>query len=52
LREIDKMVRDLVCGMDVDETSSTLKVEYRGQTYFFCAQSCKERFEGSPEEFI
>jgi Cu+-exporting ATPase len=46
------MVRDPVCGMDVDETTSTLKVEYGGQTYFFCAESCKESFERSPEDFV
>jgi Cu+-exporting ATPase len=52
LREIDKMVKDPVCGMDVDETFATIKAEYKGKTYFFCAQSCKEKFEHSPEEFL
>jgi Cu+-exporting ATPase len=46
------MVRDPVCGMDVDEMSSTIKAEHGGRTYFFCAQGCKERFERSPEKFV
>jgi Cu+-exporting ATPase len=43
---------DPVCGMQVDETSSVLKNMYQDQTYFFCAQGCREKFEKSPEAYI
>jgi len=46
------MKRDLVCGMDIDEKSAAAKMEYKGKNYFFCAQSCKERFERSPETYV
>jgi len=46
------MQKDLVCGMDVDEASAAATSEYNGQTYYFCAQSCKERFDQSPERYI
>jgi Cu+-exporting ATPase len=46
------MERDPVCGMDVDEASAAATSEYKGKTYYFCATTCKERFEQSPEKYI
>ena len=46
------MQRDPVCGMDVDEESAAAKVEYKGKTYYFCAMSCKEKFEATPEQYL
>ncbi len=46
------MEKDLVCGMDVDEETAAAKTEYHGKTYFFCAQSCKEKFEKAPEKYV
>jgi Cu+-exporting ATPase len=43
---------DPVCGMQVDETSVVIKNIYKDQTYFFCAQGCKEKFEKSPEIYV
>jgi Cu+-exporting ATPase len=43
---------DPVCGMDVDEASAAATSEYKGKTYYFCATSCKERFDQSPEKYI
>jgi len=45
------MVKDPVCGMNVDEKTGTLKSEYMGKTYYFCSQSCKEVFEKNPKRF-
>lgn len=45
------MVKDPVCGMNVDEKTATLKSEYRGKTYYFCNQSCKTVFEKNPQKF-
>jgi Cu+-exporting ATPase len=46
------MQKDPVCGMDVEEASAAATSEYKGKTYYFCAQSCKERFEQSPEQYL
>jgi len=46
------MQKDLVCGMAVDEASAAATSEYKGTTYYFCAQSCKEKFDQSPERYI
>ena len=43
--------KDPVCGMDVD-TSTDLKVEYEGQTYYFCSRGCKLEFEEDPEKYL
>ncbi|MFN2589501.1 MAG: heavy metal translocating P-type ATPase, partial [Actinomycetota bacterium] len=45
-------VRDPVCGMDVDPASAAGSEEYQGQSYYFCSQSCLERFGADPEAFI
>ncbi len=46
------MVRDPVCGMMVDEKTAPAKVEYKGQTYYFCAPGCKAAFEKDPEKYL
>jgi len=45
------MVKDPVCGMNVDEKTATLKSEYMGKTYYFCNQSCKVVFDKNPQRF-
>ncbi|MBN1254641.1 MAG: heavy metal translocating P-type ATPase [Deltaproteobacteria bacterium] len=46
------MQKDPVCGMVVEEKKAAATSEYNGTTYYFCAQSCKERFDQSPEQYI
>ena len=42
--------RDPVCGMTV-ETASAKSSVYDGGTYYFCSQSCREKFESSPASY-
>lgn len=46
------MAIDPVCGMKVDEKSATLKSDYKGQTYYFCAPGCKKSFDNGPEKYL
>jgi YHS domain-containing protein len=46
------MATDPVCKMTVDEDSAIAKEEYKGKTYYFCAQGCKETFEKDPEKYV
>ncbi len=46
------MAKDPVCGMEVDEQTTTLKSEYKGQTYYFCGPGCKRAFDKDPEKYI
>ena len=46
------MVKDLVCGMEVNEKTAKWKTVYKGKTYYFCAPGCKKSFEEEPEVYL
>jgi len=43
---------DPVCLMKVEKAKNTLKYEYRGETYYFCSEICKEQFKKEPEKYL
>jgi len=43
---------DPVCKMLVTPESAAAKYNYNGETYYFCAVGCKERFAADPEKFL
>jgi len=43
---------DPVCGMEVEADTAQWKLDYQGQTYYFCAPGCKRSFEKEPEKFL
>jgi Cu+-exporting ATPase len=45
-------VVDPVCGMTITPADAVGHVEYKGQTYYFCAESCLERFRETPDAFL
>lgn len=45
------MVKDTVCGMQIDENLSDKIADYQGQKYHFCSESCKEQFDAKPESY-
>lgn len=45
------MAKDPVCKMEVDESKAAGTAMYKGKTYYFCAESCKTRFEKEPEKY-
>lgn len=48
------MVRDPVCGMDIDEINvpESLQAERDGRMYYFCSPECKLEFDKNPQPFI
>jgi len=44
--------RDPVCNMQVDEKNAAGRSEYQGQTYYFCSENCKERFDENPQQYV
>ena len=46
------MAKDPVCAMQVDERTAAGSGAYQGQTYSFCSQGCKERFDKEPAKFV
>jgi len=45
------MKKDLVCGMEVDPSHS-LKIIYENENYYFCSESCHDKFEEHPQNYI
>jgi Cu+-exporting ATPase len=50
--EASTAVKDPVCGMIVDRDTAAASYEYDGETYYFCAIRCKDRFATDPESFL
>lgn len=45
------MARDPVCGTECDPRTSD-RVDYQGETFYFCSPGCKEEFERNPERYV
>jgi YHS domain-containing protein len=46
------MAKDPVCNMMVDEKTAKFKSDYQGNTYYFCAASCKTTFDKNPAKYV
>ena len=42
------MVKDPVCGMQVDEQTAKRVSEFAGIKYYFCSDGCKKKFAANP----
>jgi Cu+-exporting ATPase len=45
-------VIDPVCGMTISPEESVGQVDYKGTTYYFCADSCLQEFRADPGRFV
>jgi Cu+-exporting ATPase len=46
------MVKDPVCGMEIDAAEAAGTSEYEGTTYYFCAEGCKTEFDADPGKYV
>ena len=46
------MVKDPVCGMEIELTTAAGVRLHDGTTYHFCSQACMDRFDANPEQFL
>ncbi len=46
------LVKDPVCGMEIDPNAAAGTSEYKGQTYYFCSLGCKKSFDKEPEKYV
>ena len=47
-----ELVKDLVCGMEIDPETAAGTSEYQGTTYHFCATGCKTDFVADPQKYL
>lgn len=45
------VVKDVVCGMDIS-TDSKFYSDHGAETYYFCSQSCQDKFDKNPHDYI
>jgi P-type Cu+ transporter len=45
-------VLDPVCGMTIAPEDAVGHLTHAGETYYFCSQSCLDRFKADPAEFL
>lgn len=43
--------KDPVCGMDVEPEHAAGRIDHKGQTYYFCNDSCVRKFQAEPERY-
>jgi len=46
-----EMVKDVVCGMDIS-TDTNFQAIQENETYYFCSQSCQDKFETNPQVYL
>ena len=46
------VVKDPVCGMDIEKTTAAGRSEYKVHTYYFCSSGCKEKFDRNAEQYL
>ncbi|MEW5726002.1 MAG: YHS domain-containing protein [Thermodesulfobacteriota bacterium] len=47
----EQMVRDPVCGIDVDTSKPARATRFQGRQYYFCSPHCQDEFRKAPDKF-
>lgn len=45
-------VKDVVCGIEIEDSQAAGKSEFNGETFYFCNQNCRNQFDANPEKFV
>jgi P-type Cu+ transporter len=45
------ILKDPVCGMEIDPKTAFAAREHMGQTFYFCSQACVDKFDADPHGF-
>ncbi len=46
------MVKDPVCGMEIDPKTAAGISAYQGKTYYFCSNGCKKAFDKEAHKYV
>ncbi|MBD3168429.1 MAG: YHS domain-containing protein [candidate division Zixibacteria bacterium] len=50
--ETGQEVVDMVCDMDVEVVEATPAASYKGETYYFCSEYCRDEFIKDPQKYM
>lgn len=45
------MVKDPVCGMEIDQGDAVATEEHDGRTFYFCSAACHDAFMKDPHRY-
>lgn len=45
------MAKDPTCGMEVEEEKA-VEADFNDQTYYFCSEACRDKFEENPQLYL
>jgi len=45
------VIKDPVCGMEVEPQSAATTRQYKGETLYFCSDNCVTKFDAAPEQY-
>jgi YHS domain-containing protein len=48
----ENTVTDPVCGMKINKAWSAARMEFQGETYFFCVHECRAKFAEDPRRYL
>jgi YHS domain-containing protein len=49
---LKNVLRDPVCGMNIEISRAEHTVDYGRETYYFCSKDCARKFSERPEYFV
>ena len=47
-----RIVRDPVCGMELDAKKPAAMSTHGGVAYYFCSMACRDKFDTKPEAYV
>jgi len=50
-KEVSTMVKDPVCGMEIQPGQAAAKMDHQGGTYYFCSAACHDTFMADPAKY-
>lgn len=51
-QQLQRSFVDPVCGMEISYKTAPEEFTYHGKTYYFCAPSCRQEFQATPDKYI
>jgi Cu+-exporting ATPase len=51
MKDAKTLIRDPVCGMQIDPKKAAASRSHEGQTFYFCSPGCAKTFDSDPHRF-